>query len=224
MRDVDIGAGLRGTAGQDGVARFERYGVCGARTKAEVGWLVRTRYPLVGWIRRRSAGACLTRGCCAGRTCRSCHASCPTPPRGWLPAQVDRFPEPGMVLRPLHIEYTPELVDLTLLIYRPLARVDSQLNKSERRRPGLMGLDTYVDRGDISHRWLALQGRQVLWLRPLALAEDNQSLSWLPYADSSLEGLEPLVPTMPHYRSSATRPRARRSRCWSISGTAPNRP
>jgi hypothetical protein len=100
-----------------------------------------------------------------------------------LRREPSRFLETWMVLRPLHVEQTPEFVDLTLLASGSVARDDRLPNQSQRLETRAVEVDPDVHRRRLLHGGLASKRLEVFRLGTCALAEDQQRPAGLPNCD-----------------------------------------
>ncbi|HUY45854.1 MAG TPA: hypothetical protein VMV92_09040 [Streptosporangiaceae bacterium] len=77
-----------------------------------------------------------------------------------------------MVLWPLNVEDTPELIDLSLLIHGPGAGIHSHRHEGPRYGSSSPSLHPKIDSRHVAHTWLPLQGLKMFRLGPFSFAED----------------------------------------------------
>ncbi len=99
-----------------------------------------------------------------------------------------------MVTRPLDVENTPDLIDLTLLARGSSASGYSHGDEGRRYRPSMPGLHPKIDGRDVPHPRLTLQGVEILRLGTLPFAEDQDRLSWLADRNPTFEQIAAATP------------------------------
>ena len=79
-----------------------------------------------------------------------------------------------VVLRPLHVEDAPDLIDLAILPRGACTSLGRRRDQGQRYRPACLLIDADVDRGNITVSRVTLQGLEIGGFRLLALTEHQE--------------------------------------------------